>query len=169
MSAAKTESREAPAAAESAIVHSTFTTERNYPQPPDRVFAAFAQPARKRRWYAEGDHEIQEFEMEFRTGGVERYRYSFKPGHPIAGSEIANESTYQDIVPEKRIVMTQRMSLNGKPIAVMLATFEFVASGAGTALVLTHQGTYIEWPDGAKMVEMGWKSLLGRLESYLAQ
>ena len=107
--------------------------------------------------------------MEFRTGGAERYRYSFKPGHPIAGSEIANESTYQDIVPENRIVMTQRMSLNGKPIAVMLATFEFVANGTGSMLVLTHQGAYIEWPDGAKMVEMGWKSLLGRLESYLAQ
>lgn len=168
MPAVKAETKETPAA-EPAIVHSTFTTERNYPQPPDRVFAAFAQPARKRRWYAEGDHEIQEFEMEFRPGGTERYRYSFKPGHPIAGSEIENESTYQDITPEKRIVMTSRMSLNGKPIAVMLATFEFVASGAGTTLVLTHQGAYIEWPDGAKMVEMGWKSLLGRLESYLAQ
>lgn len=156
-----------PAAA-SAIVHSTFQVERNYPQPPDRVFAAFAQPARKRRWYAEGDHEIQEFEMEFRPGGQERYRYSFKPGHPIAGSEIANESTYQDITPEKRIVMTTRMALNGKPIAVMLATFEFVAEGAGTALILTHQGAYIDWPDGAPMVEMGWKSLLGSLEADLA-
>lgn len=154
--------------AASPVVHNTFQLERNYPQPPDRVFAAFAQPARKRRWYAEGDHEIQEFEMEFCPGGQERYRYSFKPGHPIAGSEIANESTYQDITPGARIVMSSRMALNGKPIAVMLATFEFVAEGSGTALILTHQGAYLDWPDGAPMVEMGWKSLLGRLETDLA-
>lgn len=167
MPATKTESKSATNSA-SSIVHNTFVAERNYPQPPDRVFAPFAQPARKRRWYAEGDHVIQEFEMEFRVGGSERYRYSFKPGHPIAGSEIANESTFHDIVPEKRIVMTSRMALNGKPIAIMLATFEFVAEGSGTALILTHQAAYIDWPDGAPMVEMGWKSLLAKLESYLA-
>ena len=77
------------------VVHSTFVVERTYPQSPERVFAAFAQPARKRRWYAEGDHEIQEFEMEFRVGGGEKFRYRFKQGHPLAGSEIANECAQQ--------------------------------------------------------------------------
>ena len=147
---------------EPTVIHSTFVVERSYPQSPDRVYAAFAQPARKRRWYAEGDHEIQEYEMEFRVGGNERLRYSFKPGHPIAGSEISNELNYQDIVPEKRIVQTAKMSLNGKPIQIAVITFEFLSSGNGTSLVLTSQGTFIEWPDGAKMVEQGWRSLLER-------
>src|SRR6201993_1536820 len=115
-------------ATESSIIHSTFVLDRHYPQPPERVYAAFAQPARKRRWYAEGDHEIQEFEMEFRVGGSERLRYRFKEGHPIAGSEIANESTYQDILPEKHIVMAQKMSLNGKPSIIGLLTFAFLRS-----------------------------------------
>lgn len=150
------------------IVHSTFEIERNYPQAPDSVFAAFAQPARKRRWYAEGEHEIQEFEMEFRAGGSERFRYRFKAGHPIAGSEIANESTYYDITADKHIVMASKMSLNGKPIVAMLATIEFVPSGTGTDLVLTHQGTYIDWPEGPQMIEMGWKSLIERLGKELA-
>ena len=150
------------------VTHSTFVLEHSYPQPPDRVYSAFAQPARKRRWYAEGDHEIQEFEMEFRVGGAERLRYSFKPGHPIAGSEILNESTYQDIVPEKRIVSVAKMSLNGKPIQITLLTFEFLPTGTGTDLVLTNQGTFIDWPDGPKMIEQGWQSLLGRVGKELA-
>ena len=156
-------------ATETAVIHSTFVIERNYPQPPDRFIAAFAQPARKRRWYAEGDHEIHEFEMEFRVGGGERFRYRFKDGHPIAGSEIANESTYQDIVPEKRIVMASRMSLNGKPIVVMLATFEFQPGTTGTDLILTHQGAFLEWPDGPGMIETGWRSLLDRVAKELAE
>ena len=155
-------------ATETAIVHSTFAIERNYPQAPDRVFAAFAQPARKRRWYAEGDHEIQEFEMEFRIGGTERFSYRFKEGHPIAGSEIANESIYHDIATNRHIVLASKMSLNGKPTVVMIATLEFLPSGTGTDLVLTHQGSYIDWPDGAQMIEMGWKSLLERLGKELA-
>lgn len=153
---------------EPTVVHSTFVIDRNYPQPPERVFAAFAQRARKRRWYAEGDHEIQEFEMEFRVGGTERFSYRFKEGHPIAGSEIANESTYQDITPENRIVTTTRMSLNGKPILVAVLTLEFVSSGTGTDLVFTNQGTYIDWPDGPAMIEHGWKALFDRLEKDLA-
>jgi len=153
---------------EPAVIHSTFVLERSYPQPPERVYSAFAQPARERRWYAEGDHEIQEFEMEFRVGGSERLHYRFKPGHPIAGSEIVNESTYQDIVPDSRIVATMKMSLNGKPIQITLLTFEFLSSERGTDLVLTNQGTFIDWPDGPKMIEQGWQGLLDRVGKELA-
>jgi uncharacterized protein YndB with AHSA1/START domain len=149
-------------------IHNTFVIERQFPQQLSRVFSAFSQPALKRRWYAEGDHEIQEFHMDFRLGGVERFRYRFKEGHPIAGSEIANESVYQDIAEEKRIVVTSRMSLNGKPIVVMLATFEFVPAEPGIDLILTHQGAYIDWPDGVKMIEMGWRVLIDRLAKEAA-
>ena len=157
-------------ATKSETIHNTFTIERRFPHRPARVFSAFAQPALKRRWYGESDqHEIQDFHMDFRLGGTERFRYRFKEGHPIAGSEIANESTYQDIVGEKRIVMTTRMALNGKPIAVMLATFEFVPTENGTDVILTHQGAYIDWPDGVKMIEMGWRGLVERLANELAE
>jgi uncharacterized protein YndB with AHSA1/START domain len=147
------------------VNHSTFVVERTYPQSPARVFASFAEAGRKRRWYAEGDHEIREYDLDFRVGGAERFRYRFKEGHPIAGSEIDNESTYQDIVPEQRIVFTQKISLNGNPVSIAVITLEFLATGEGTELVLTNQGTFIGWPDGAKMVEFGWNTLLDRLRN----
>jgi hypothetical protein len=36
-------------------------------------------------------------------------------------------------------------------------------------LILTHQGTYIEWPDGPKMLDAGWRGLFDRLGKELAQ
>ena len=153
---------------ESATIHNTAVLEHNYPQPPAGVYAAFALPVRKRRWYAEGDHEIKEFEMEFRIGGHERFHYRFKPGHPIEGQEILNQTTYQDIVPDKRIVTATLMSLNGKAILASQVTFDFLPSGSGTDLICTTQGAFFDWPQGPAMIEAGWRSLLDRIGQELA-
>jgi hypothetical protein len=64
--------------------------------------------------------------------------------------------------------MSSKMSLNGKPIVVMLATLEFVSSGSGTDLILTHQGTFLDWSDGPQMIETGWRALLDRVVKELA-
>ena len=40
---------------EPSVIHNTFVLERNYPEPPKTVFAAFADARKKRRWFAEGD------------------------------------------------------------------------------------------------------------------
>jgi hypothetical protein len=60
------------------------------------------------------------------------------------------------------------MSLNGKPISITLVTLEFLPSGTGTDLLLTNQGTYVDWPDGAQMLEHGWTGLFESLGKYLA-
>jgi hypothetical protein len=64
--------------------------------------------------------------------------------------------------------MSSKMSLNGKPIVVMLATLEFVSVETGTDLILTHQGAFLDWPVGPKMIESGWHSLLDRVAKELA-
>ena len=72
--------------AEQTFIHNTFVIERSYPTSPERVFAAFADPAKKRRWSAESEHhDVEQFEMDFRAGGVERASYHFKAGTPFPG------------------------------------------------------------------------------------
>ncbi len=153
---------------EPAVIHNTFVIERSYPKPPERVFSAFADPAKKRRWYAAGEHhEIEQFDLDFRVGGAERFRYRFTEGSPLPGMYINNEARYQDIVSNQRIVSASTMDLGEKRILASLLTIELLPTDKGTDLICTHQGTYLEWPDGAKLLEAGWRGLLDSLAAEL--
>lgn len=151
------------------VIHSTFVLERTLKASPVRVFAAFADTETKRRWcFESANHEIQLHEMDFRVGGKERSQMKFGAG-PIAGKTITNDSIYEDIQPDRRIVTAYRMSMDGKPFSVSLATIEFLPAGDGTDLVLTHQGAYLEGADGPEMRKGGWESLLNKLVKELGE
>lgn len=153
---------------EQSVTHNTFVIERSYSTTPERVFAALANPARKRRWFAESDHhDVEEFEMDFQVGGKERSRYRFRPGTPFPGVELSNDTTYHDIVPNERIVIASTMALGGKRISAALATFELLPTESGTDLIFTHQAAFLEGSDGPQMREQGWQYLFGRLANDL--
>ncbi|HVW83226.1 MAG TPA: SRPBCC family protein [Bryobacteraceae bacterium] len=155
---------------ERSVTHSTFVIERSLPTTPARVFAAFADPSIKRRWYADDRHMgVEEFTMDFRVGGRDHAGFRFKDGSPFPGMALANDTTYQDIVPDRRIVIAYTMTLGDKRFSASLATFEFLPTSSGTDLVFTEQGAFFEGADGPQMREEGWRKLIDKLAEELAR
>jgi uncharacterized protein YndB with AHSA1/START domain len=62
--------------------HATFTIERTYDAAPERVFAAWADPAAKARWFGGPGDGDTEYELDFRVGGRELNRGG-PPGGPV--------------------------------------------------------------------------------------
>src|ERR1700684_1919719 len=146
------------------VIHSTFVIERTYPVKPERVFAAFADPAKKRRWFVEGEHqEVEHYEMNFKVGGKEKARLRFKKGTtPVGGMLCTNDTGYLDLVPNRRIVFASTMTLGEKCISASLGTIELLPSEAGTDVIFTHQGAFFEGADGPVMREAGWRKLFDK-------
>ncbi len=155
--------------AEPTTIHSTFVIERSFAKPPERVFAAFADPKQKRKWFVDGRDalDIIAYDLDFRAGGVERFVVRFGPGTPIAGSTIENETVYQIIVPNRRIVFAQVMKRDGVPFSASLMTIELFATAAGTDLIATHQAAFFEGADGPEMREHGWRTIFDALAQFL--
>ena len=153
-------------------IHDTFVIERHFPKPPEKVFAALSEPAKRRRWYGEGEkHDIEEFRSDFRVGGTEVLRSRFKPSAPapVAGKSLINEGRFQDIIPNRRIVTASVMSLDDTRISASLVTLELLANENGTDLICTHQGTFFEGAGDPKMREEGWRKLLDKLAGELSE
>jgi uncharacterized protein YndB with AHSA1/START domain len=145
------------------ITHSTFVIERDYPHAPAKVFAAFADPTRKAKWFVGPDNwEKSNHKLDFRVGGKESVS-----GGPPGGPVHAYHAEYWDIVENARIVTSYEMHMDKQRTSVSLATMELKPNGAGTTFVLTEQGAFLDGYDDAGERERGTRELLGQLETYL--
>lgn len=143
---------------ERSVTHATFAVERSYPAPPARVFAAWADPAAKTRWFGGSDWD---HELDFRVGGREVSTGT------MDGTVFTFDGRYQDIVPDERIVYAYDMHMGEDRISVSLATVELRPEGEGTKLVFTEQGAFLDGLDDPAQRESGTGSLLDALAKEL--
>jgi len=148
---------------ERSVTHSTFEIERHYDVGPARVFAAWADPRIKARWFAGPDEwDRHGFEQDFRVGGRESSR-----GGPPGGPVHIFDARYHDIVPDERVVFTYDLSLDERLISVSLVTVELQPDANGTRMVFTEQGAFLDGSDDGRDRRRGTGELLDALEAEL--
>lgn len=147
------------------VFHGQFTLTRRFNASPAKVFKAFSDPAKKRRWFAEGkDFTVHEFEMDFRTGGRDYALFAFKDG-----PNIFNEGFYLDVRPDELIVHSYAMGTPQGRFSASLLSIAFEADGAGTLLTVTEQGAYFDGETAVKNREEGTRELLEALAKELGE
>jgi uncharacterized protein YndB with AHSA1/START domain len=150
---------------ERSVTHATFVIERSYGAAPASVFAAWAQPQAKARWFVGPESwTLLERKLDFRLGGRERLR-----GIHAGGLVSAFDARYFDIVPDQRVIYSYDMHLDDKRISVSLATVEFKPAFAGTRLIFTEQAAFLDEFDDAGGRERGTGAWLERLGAYLGK
>lgn len=142
--------------------HATFVIERDLPHPPAKVFAAYADLKKKSKWFSGPAEWESKHTMDFRVGGKE-----ISSGGPPGGTVHTMSGEYWDIVENERIVMAYELQLDAIRISVSLGTTEIKPNGAGSKLIYTEQGVFLDGYDDAGQREEGTLQLIGQLESFL--
>jgi uncharacterized protein YndB with AHSA1/START domain len=147
------------------VSHATFVIERAYKAAPARVFAAFADPKSKAQWFVGPDNwEKSDHKLDFRVGGKESVS-----GGPPGGVVHYYNATIWDIVEGERIVTSYEMHLDKTRISVSVGTTEITPDGAGSKLIYTEQGAFLDGYDDAGERERGTQGLFDQLERHLAR
>lgn len=133
------------------VKHGTFVVERTYAASPERVYHAWADPIAKARWFSKPDI------FDFQVGGRE---YS---SGPPEGPIFIFDASYQELVPEQRIVYTYTLDADGIRISVSITTVELIKVEGGTKLIFTEQGAFFDGHDTLEVREHGTNVMLDAL------
>jgi uncharacterized protein YndB with AHSA1/START domain len=147
------------------VAHGSFTIERTYPAGPEQVFDAWSSQAKKNQWFGEGDDFLastDEYTLDFRIGGQERLAGTM-PG----GRTFDYNAFYQDVVQDRRFVMSYDVCIDGRRHSVSLMTVELAPIADGTRLVLTEQGAFLDGLDSNAQREEGAADSLNKLGEFL--
>lgn len=151
-----------------ALAHGVFTIERAYPAKPARVFAAWADPEVKARWFIGPENwKLMRRELDFRVGGEELLHGRFDV------NETLFTARYHAIEPGVRIVYIYDMHLGPKHAShhsVSLATVDFLAADSGTKLVFSESVVFLDGTkaaEGTASRERGTAAHLDRITQYL--
>lgn len=139
------------------IVHATFVVEKDLNASPAKVFRAWADPKIKARWFGDPEKPAQVFD--FRVGGRE-----YAAGGDPEGSGYTFDVRYLNIVPDNRIIYAYDMTIAGKPISASIASVELIPAGAGTRMVVTEHGMFLDGLDTVAQRESGTRVLIDALE-----
>ncbi len=120
------------------MLHGSFVLPFDLAAAPARVFAAYAEPALRQRWFRlSGDPTETRHHLDFRVGGGEIAR-AISRATGVAEA-IEYHSWFADIVPDRRIVLAYRGAVGGVGRWASLVTVDLAPITVGTRLTHTEQ------------------------------
>jgi len=138
----------------------SLTIKRRFNTTPEKVFSAWTDPQKVKRWMGPGEIQVLSAESDARPGG--RYRWLMKAP---SGEEHDVSGVYREVIPNEKLVFT--WAWKSTPERESLVTLTFKGEGGGTVFTLTHEQFFDEQARDSH--NKGWQGAMDKLEKYLAQ
>lgn len=137
----------------------SLAIKRRFNAPPEKVFSAWTDPEKVKRWMGPGEVKTLRVESDPRTGGHYRWLMQSPDGeqHDVSG-------VYREVIPNEKLVFT--WAWKTMPERESLVTVTFRKDGSGTILTLTHEQFFDE--DARDRHQHGWNGAMEKLDKYLA-
>ena len=141
-------------------VKPSLTIKRRFNAPPEKVFQAWTDPEKVKRWMGPGEITTASATSDARPGG--RYRVVMrKPG---SDEEFDVGGVYREVVPNEKLVFT--WAWKSTPERESLVTVTFKDDSGGTLMTLHHEHFFDE--DARDRHNHGWEGALVKLEKLFA-
>lgn len=137
----------------------SLTLKRRLKAPPGKVFAAWTDPEKVKRWMGPGEGKALLAECDVRTGG--RYRWVMQAPN---GEEHDVSGVYREVIPDEKLVFTWAWKTT--PERKSLVTVMLKPDGDGTLLTLTHEQFFDE--EARDRHQYGWNGALDKMEKMFA-
>jgi uncharacterized protein YndB with AHSA1/START domain len=137
----------------------SLTIKRRFNASPAKVFSAWTDPEKVKRWMGPGETVTVRAENDARVGG--RYRVVMRAPN---GDEHDVGGVYREVVPNEKLVFS--WAWKSTPERESLVTITFKSDGAGTLMTLTHEQFFDE--EARDRHQFGWDGAMLKLEKYLA-
>ena len=140
-------------------VKPSLTIKRRFNAPPAKVFSAWTDPEKVRRWMGPGEVKVLQVESHPRTGGRYRWVMQSPDGekHDVSG-------VYREVIPNQKLVFT--WAWKSTPERESLVTVDIKPDGTGSLMTLTHEQFFDD--EARDRHQQGWNGAMDKLEKYLA-
>ena len=133
----------------------SLTIKRRLKAAPAKVFAAWTDPEKVKRWMGPGEVKAVSATCDLRVGG--RYRWLMRTP---SGEEHDVGGVYREVVPNEKLVFT--WAWKSTPERESLVTVLIKPDGDGSLLTLTHEQFFDE--DARDRHQHGWTGALDKME-----
>ncbi|HEY1309844.1 MAG TPA: SRPBCC domain-containing protein [Pseudolabrys sp.] len=141
-------------------VKPSLTIKRRFNATPEKVFAAWTDPEKVKRWMGPGEVKALSVESDPRTGG--RYRWLMQAPN---GEQHDVGGAYREVIPNEKLVFT--WAWKSTPERESLVTVLIKPDGQGSLMTLTHEQFFDD--EARDRHNQGWEGAMPKLEKYLGQ
>ncbi len=142
-----------------AAVKPSLTIKRHFKAPPAKVFAAWIDPEKVKRWMGPGEVKAVLADIDARSGG--RYHWIMQAPD---GEQHDVSGVYREFIPNEKLVFT--WAWKSTPERESLVTVTLKSDGDGTLMTLTHEQFFDD--DARDRHNKGWEGAMLKFEKLFA-